>query len=157
MTAINKYGAAGIKDPQIFEYDKTLSLPIDKAKNTGATIGSVVSVGATFGVMVSEIGLTDTERAEKAEAAGFDPVLDLAPAGYNAPGYASVRVKGGAFLIKGVQHTSKVAPGTKIFAKQESNKVVVSTSSSAATHIGFAYQGSAGETGPSDIIVVLLG
>lgn len=157
MTAINMYGAVGIQDPQVFEYDKTLSLPIDKSKNSDAKIGSVVSVGPTFGVMLTEIGMTDAERAEKAKVTGFDPIQDLSPAGYNAPGYASVRVKGGAYLIKNVQHSEKIVPGTKIFAKQESNKVTVTTSSSTATHIGFAYQGSKNTSGPSDIIVVLLG
>lgn len=157
MTSINKYGTTAVQDPQVFEYDKVLSLPIDKTKNSDAKIGSVVSVGPTFGVMLTEIGLTAQERAEKAKAAGFDPVLGLNPAGYNAPGYASVRVKGGAYLIKGVQHTDRIAPGTKIFAKQEANKVTVTTSSSTATQIGFAYQGTKNASGPSDVIVVLLG
>lgn len=83
MPAINAFGHTNVSDPQVFEYDKTLSLPIDKSKNTGATIGSVVSVGGIFGVLVTEIGLSEAEIAEKAKAAGFDPVLGLNPAGYN--------------------------------------------------------------------------
>lgn len=155
--AINTFGASTVADPQVFEYDKTLSLPIDKAKNAGATIGSVVFVNGTFGVLVSEIGLTDAEVAAAAKATGFDPVLGLNPAGYNAPGYASVRVKGGAFKIKGVEHTAKVEPGTKIYAKQAGNKVTVTTASASATEIGFAYLASTKTSGPSDLVVVLNG
>lgn len=157
MPAINAFGHTNVSDPQVFEYDKTLSLPIDKSKNTGATIGSVVSVGGIFGVLVTEIGLSEAEIAEKAKAAGFDPVLGLNPAGYNAPGYASVRVKGGAYKIKGVVHTAAVKPGDKIYAKQEANKVTVTTAATGATEIGFAYLPSAKASGPSEIVVVLNG
>lgn len=155
--AINTYGAPVTADTQVFEYDKTLSLPVDKTKNVGAAIGSVVSIGARFGILVSEIGMTEAEIAAAAKVAGFDPVSGLNPAGYNAPGYASVRVKGGAFRIKGVAHTAKIEAGDKIYAKQEGNKVVVTTTAAGATELGFAYQPSTKASGPSDVVVVLNG
>lgn len=154
---INTFGARGVQDPQVFEYDKTLSLPIDKSKNGDATIGSVVVVGDTFGVMVTEIGMTADEIKAEAAKRGFDPAMDLLPAGYNAPGYASVRVKGGAYKLKDVAHGSKIEAGARIYAKEQGGKVVLTNDKAGATDIGFAYQASDKASGKSDIIVVLNG
>lgn len=142
------------QDPQVFEYTKTLSLPIDPAKNNGATIGSVVSVGDIFGVMLTEVGLTAEQKAALGKNPNWLPAMATTQ-GFNAPGYASVRVHGGAYKIKGIAHSGAVAAGKAVYAKQDGDHVTVTTAASGATRIGFLYQGIPAGNSTDDAIVVL--
>lgn len=155
MSVATPYVETDISDVQIFEYTKTLSLPIDKSKNAGAKIGSVVSVGGIFGVMVTEIADTPQERAAKIAANKYYMPFEYKTAGHNAPGHASVRVHGGAFKIKGVAHTGAKAVGDIVYAHQDGDHVTVNFTASGGTRIGFLYQPIAGTNNNDDAIVVL--
>lgn len=98
----NIFGSKALSDVQVFEYIDTLSLPIPAEYNK-SHIGDVVKVGDIWGVLVTEIAKTSEEEAaavKAIEAAGgvYIPATK-GTGGLNGPGYASVRVHGGAFRM----------------------------------------------------------
>lgn len=136
------YGSKSIADIQVFEYTGTLSLPIP-ASLKKCHIGDVVKVGDIHGILVSEIAKTPEEIAADiagVEAAGGIYIPASKPTyGLNGPGYASVRVKGGAFKqpVEGATGTSADV-GKTVYAKPEaSGKIGLTLTKGTNTPIGF--------------------
>lgn len=140
---------------QVFEYTDTLSLPIDPAKNVGAAIGSVVSVGSIFGIMLTNVAPTAAQIAEKAAADACYMPCKHTLSGNNRPGYATVRVRGGAWKIKGVAYSGAKAVGDAVYAHQDGDHVTVNFTASGGTRIGFLYQAIPAGGSTADAIVVL--
>lgn len=94
-----EFGKKTISDIQVFEYTDTLSLPVE----AGSHIGDVVKVGDVYGVQLTERGRTPDEEAAvvaAVEAAGGVYVPGAkGTQGLNKPGFASVRVRGGAYKL----------------------------------------------------------
>lgn len=155
MSVATPYENFGIADVQIHEYSKTLSLPIDPAKNKGATIGSVVSVGDIFGIMVTEVGLTPEQTAAEQAKDRFYMPFKSTIRGHNAPGYASVRVHGGVFKIKGVGHTGAKPVGSVVYAHQDGDHVTVNFTEASGTRIGFLTKAIPAGGSSADAIVAL--
>ena len=119
MIGINEFGARKISDIQVFEYTDTLSLPVSKTDYSHSHIGDIVKVGNIVGLLVTEIAATPEEikKAVKAvEDAGGTYIPATKPTGgFNAPGYASVRIRGGVFKMS-VKHTGAVKVGAPVYA-----------------------------------------
>lgn len=128
---------SGLADKQAFEYSDIFTLPVSKTTYGNSHIGDVVKVEDTYGVLQTEIALTDEEIANLAKVAGFDP-RNLPFSGANASGYASVRVKNGAYRLT-VKHTGAQGVGKAVYVKNavSGGKSEVTTDSAAATKIGF--------------------
>lgn len=111
--AINAIRVPVVKDNQIFEYSKTLSLPVD-AQQAHLNPGDVVVINkdnGIAGILQSKVG----PMAVKYEQPLAD-VLTAPTYGLNGHGYASVRVAGGVFELVG----KSVAPakaGAPVYAK----------------------------------------
>ena len=102
-----------VNDNQIFEYSKTLSLPID---GTQAHLepGDVVVINkdnGVAGILQSKVRPT-TAEPEKT----LGEVLTAPTYGLNGPGYASVRVAGGVFELAG-KVTADAKAGDPVYVK----------------------------------------
>lgn len=121
MIGINEFGSKKISDIQVFEYTDTLSLPVSKTDYSHAHIGDVVKVGSIVGLLVTEIAATPEEikKAVKAvEDAGGTYIPATKPTGgFNASGYASVRIRGGVFKMS-VKHSGVVKVGSPVYAEK---------------------------------------
>lgn len=140
--AINVFGVKKISDYQVFEYTDTLSLPIPADCNKSG-IGDVVKVGDVHGVLVTEIAKSaeDTAKAVKAieDAGGIYIPAAKPTAGLNGPGYASVRVRGGAFkqAVEGAAG-DKTDVGKTVYAKAPaSGKIALTLTKGSNTPVGF--------------------
>lgn len=128
---------SSVSDKQAFEYSDIFTLPVNKTTYGNSHVGDVVKVEDTYGVLQSEIALTDEEIENLAKVAGFDP-RRLPFGGANAAGWASVRVKNGAYRLS-VKHTGAQGVGKAVYVKNavSGGKSEVTTDSAAATKIGF--------------------
>ena len=111
--AVNAIRVPVVKDNQIFEYSKTLSLPVD-AQQAHLNPGDVVVINkdnGIAGILQSKVG----PKAVKAEQALAD-VLTAPTYGLNGPGYASVRVAGGVFELVG-KSVAAAKAGAPVYAK----------------------------------------
>lgn len=102
-----------VKDNQIFEYSKTLSLPVD-ATQAHLEPGDVVVINKTngiAGILQSKVRPT-TAEPEKT----LGEVLTAPTYGLNGPGYASVRVAGGVFELTG-KVTADAKAGDPVYVK----------------------------------------
>lgn len=144
MIGINEFGAKKISDIQVFEYTDTLSLPVDKTSYSHAHIGDVVKVGSIVGLLVTEIAATPEEikKAVKAvEDAGGTYIPATKPTGgFNAPGYASVRIKGGVFKMS-VKHSGAVKVGSPVYADKltDGRHAITTTKGADGFPIGYLY------------------
>lgn len=144
MIGINEFGAKKISDIQVFEYTDTLSLPVNKTDYSHSHIGDIVKVGSIVGLLVTEIAATPEEikKAVKAvEDAGGTYIPATKPTGgFNAPGYASVRIKGGVFKMS-VKHTGAVKVGAPVYAdKLTDGRHAISTTKGAdGFQVGYLY------------------
>lgn len=159
MPIIHTTAERRLSDKQVFEYDKTLSLPVDKKTFGKSHIGDVVKVGDKYGILVTEIAPTADEikAVEDAiEAAGgiYNPALNLT-GGLNQPGYASVRVRGGVFKMT-VSHSGAKPVGSTVYAKAPSGGKIELTTTAAdgATAIGFLYNALPTGSDPVEVPVV---
>lgn len=111
--AVNAIRVPVVKDNQIFEYSKTLSLPVD-AQQAHLNPGDVVVINkdnGIAGILQSKVG----PMAVKDE----EPLADVLTAptyGLNGPGYASVRVAGGVFELVG-KSVAAAKAGAPVYAK----------------------------------------
>lgn len=102
-----------VNDNQIFEYSKTLSLPVD-ATQAHLEPGDVVVINKDNGIA----GILQSKVAPKTS----DPtptiggVLVAPTYGLNGPGYASVRVAGGVFELVGKSIAAAKA-GAPVYVK----------------------------------------
>ena len=111
--AINAIRVPVVKDNQIFEYSKTLSLPVDTAQ-AHLEPGDVVVINKDNGIA----GILQSKvrpMADKPEQALAD-VLTAPTYGLNGPGYASVRVAGGVFELVG-KSVAAAKAGAPVYAK----------------------------------------
>ncbi len=144
-------GTDSLHDKQIFEYTDTLSLPVDTATYGNSHIGDVVKVGDIYGVLVTEIAPAD------GSVKPGDRIYDTPTYGNNGPGFASVRVSGGAFWMT-VEHAGEVKAGATVYVKNAvaGGKSTITTDKTAATAIGFlARTIKASESGPVRVPVVM--
>lgn len=111
--AVNAIRVPVVKDNQIFEYSKTLSLPVD-ANQAHLNPGDVVVINKDNGIA----GILQSKvrpMADKPE----QPIADVLTAptyGLNGPGYASVRVAGGVFELVG-KSVAAAKAGAPVYAK----------------------------------------
>lgn len=111
--AVNAIRVPVVKDNQIFEYSKTLSLPVDTAQ-AHLEPGDVVVINKDNGIA----GILQSKvrpMADKPEQALAD-VLTAPTYGLNGPGYASVRVAGGVFELVG-KSVAAAKAGAPVYAK----------------------------------------
>lgn len=111
--AVNAIRVPVVKDNQIFEYSKTLSLPVD-ATQAHLEPGDVVVINkdnGIAGILQSKVRPT-TDNAEQA----LTDVLVAPTYGLNGPGYASVRVAGGVFELVG-KSVAAAKAGAPVYAK----------------------------------------
>lgn len=111
--AVNAIRVPVVKDNQIFEYSKTLSLPVD-AQQAHLNPGDVVVINKDNGIA----GILQSKvcpMAVKAEQPLAD-VLTAPTYGLNGPGYASVRVAGGVFELVG-KSVAAAKAGAPVYAK----------------------------------------
>lgn len=111
--AVNAIRVPVVKDNQIFEYSKTLSLPVDTAQ-AHLEPGDVVVINKDNGIA----GILQSKvrpMADKPEQALAD-VLTAPTYGLNGPGYASVRVAGGVFELVG-KSVDAAKAGAPVYAK----------------------------------------
>ena len=111
--AVNAIRVPVVKDNQIFEYSKTLSLPVD-AQQAHLNPGDVVVINkdnGIAGILQSKVG----PMSVKAEQPLAD-VLTAPTYGLNSPGYASVRVAGGVFELTG-KVTADAKAGDPVYVK----------------------------------------
>lgn len=115
MSGIKKFPLTGNKDNQIFEYSDTLSLEIDNAqKHLKAGDPVVVNKEAGIaGILMSDVAPV-TEKTDYATAA---EALTKPTYGLNRAQHASVRVKGGVFVLKVDGTLSPFKPGTLVYLK----------------------------------------
>lgn len=144
MIGINEFGGRKISDIQVFEYTDTLSLPVDKTAYSHAHIGDIVKVGGIVGLLVTEIAATPEEikKAVKAvEDAGGTYIPATKPTGgFNAPGYASVRIRGGVFKMS-VKHSGAVKVGSPVYADKltDGRHAITTTKGADGFPIGYLY------------------
>lgn len=111
--AVNAIRVPVVKDNQIFEYSKTLSLPVDTAQ-AHLEPGDVVVINKDNGIA----GILQSKvrpMADKPE----QPLADVLAAptyGLNGPGYASVRVAGGVFELVG-KSVAAAKAGAPVYVK----------------------------------------
>lgn len=102
-----------VNDNQIFEYSKTLSLPVD-ATQAHLEPGDVVVINKDNGIA----GILQSKVAPK--TTGSTPTIGdvlVAPTyGLNGPGYASVRVSGGVFELVG-KSVAAAKAGAPVYVK----------------------------------------
>lgn len=111
--AVNAIRVPVVNDNQIFEYSKTLSLPVD-AQQAHLNPGDVVVINkdnGIAGILQSKVGPVGV----KAEQPLAD-VLTAPTYGLNGPGYASVRVAGGVFELVG-KSVAAAKAGAPVYAK----------------------------------------
>lgn len=111
--AVNAIRVPVVKDNQIFEYSKTLSLPVD-ATQAHLEPGDVVVINkdnGIAGILQSKVRPT-TDEAEQA----LTDVLVAPTYGLNGRGYASVRVAGGVFELVG-KSVAAAKAGAPVYAK----------------------------------------
>lgn len=144
MIGINEFGSKKISDIQVFEYTDTLSLPVSKTDYSHAHIGDIVKVGSIVGLLVTEIAAAPEEikKAVKAvEDAGGTYIPATKPTGgFNAPGYASVRIKGGVFKMS-VKHSGAVKVGSPVYAEKltDGRHAITTTKAADGFQVGYLY------------------
>lgn len=102
-----------VNDNQIFEYSKTLSLPVD-ATQAHLEPGDVVVINKDNGIA----GILQS-KVRPQTVGGPTPIGDVLVAptyGLNGPGYASVRVAGGVFELTG-KSVAAAKAGAPVYAK----------------------------------------
>lgn len=102
-----------VNDNQIFEYSKTLSLPVD-ATQAHLEPGDVVVINkdnGVAGILQTKVCPTGDEPEKN-----LGEVLTAPTYGLNGPGYASVRVAGGVFELVG-KSVAAAKAGAPVYAK----------------------------------------
>lgn len=116
MAGIKKFPLMGNNELQIFEYSDTLSLAIDDAQKHLKPGDPVVinKEAGIAGILMSEVAPKD----EKTNYATAAEALTKPTYGLNRAQHASVRVKGGVFILY-VAGTapSPFKPGTPVYLK----------------------------------------
>ena len=144
MIGINEFGAKKISDIQVFEYTDTLSLPVSKTDYSHSHIGDIVKVGSIVGLLVTEIAATPEEikKAVKAveDAGGTYTPATKPTGGFNAPGYASVRIRGGVFKMS-VKHSGAVKVGSPVYAEKltDGRHAISTTKGADGFLVGYLY------------------
>lgn len=153
--AVNAIRVPVVKDNQIFEYSKTLSLPVDTAQ-AHLEPGDVVVINKDNGIA----GILQSKvrpMADKPEQALAD-VLTAPTYGLNGPGYASVRVAGGVFELVG-KSVAAAKAGAPVYAKAAtggSTKPEITTVKAGAdVVIGWLKEPLAASANPQKMQVVL--
>lgn len=136
---IKQLATKTLEDVQVYENSDIQSLPVNLSENEGAKIGSVVKIGDTFGVLMTDVCPTVAEQKKEWESPYFVPQLHSKFYGGNPAGHASVYVGGQSrtFRIEVDTENDAAAAGAAVYAKVEGNKVVVTLKKAGATQIGF--------------------
>lgn len=94
--AISNFGVPVVSDNQVFEYSDILSLAVDD-KQAHLKPGDPVLINKDAGIA----GILQTKVAPKTPQTYGDltAVMQKPTYGLNGPGHASVRVKGGVFML----------------------------------------------------------
>ena len=106
--------------------------------------GRKISDIQVFGLLVTEIAATPEEikKAVKAvEDAGGTYIPATKPTGgFNAPGYASVRIKGGVFKMS-VKHSGAVKVGSPVYADKltDGRHAITTTKGADGFQVGYLY------------------
>lgn len=144
MIGINEFGKTSISDIQVFEYTDTLSLPVSRTTYEKSHIGDVVKIEGIVGILVTEIALTPEEEktvVAAIEGAGgkYIPAMK-GTGGFNAPGHASVRIKGGVFKMR-VKHNGAAKVGTPVYAEAVANgrHAITTTKGAGGFLVGYLY------------------
>lgn len=153
--AVNAIRVPVVKDNQIFEYSKTLSLPVD-ATQAHLEPGDVVVINkdnGIAGILQSKVRPT-TDKAEQALA----DVLTAPTYGLNGPGYASVRVAGGVFELVG-KSVAAAKAGAPVYAKAATGSgtkpEITTVKAGADVVIGWLKEPLAASANPQKMQVVL--
>ena len=153
--AVNTIRVPVVKDNQIFEYSKTLSLPVD-ATQAHLEPGDVVVINkdnGIAGILQSKVRPT-TDKAEWA----LTDVLVAPTHGLNGPGYASVRVAGGVFELVG-KSVAAAKAGAPVYAKATTGAGVkpeiTTVKAGADVVIGWLKEPLAASANPQKMQVVL--
>ena len=153
--AVNAIRVPVVKDNQIFEYSKTLSLPVG-ATQAHLEPGDVVVINkdnGIAGILQSKVRPT-TDKAEKA----LTDVLTAPTYGLNGPGYASVRVAGGVFELVG-KSVAAAQAGAPVYAKAATGAGVkpeiTTVKAGADVVIGWLKEPLAASANPQKMQVVL--
>lgn len=153
--AVNAIRVPVVKDNQIFEYSKTLSLPVD-ATQAHLEPGDVVVINkdnGIAGILQSKVRPT-TDNAEQA----LTDVLVAPTYGLNGPGYASVRVAGGVFELVG-KSVAAAKAGAPVYAKAATGAGVkpeiTTVKAGADVVIGWLKEPLAASANPQKMQVVL--
>lgn len=144
-----------VNDNQIFEYSKTLSLPVD-ATQAHLGPGDVVVINKDNGVAGILQSKVRPATAENEKTLG--EVLTSPTYGLNGPGHASVRVAGGVFELVGKSTTAAKA-GAPVYAKAATGAGVkpeiTTVKAGADVVIGWLKEPLAASFGPQKMQVVL--
>lgn len=153
--AVNAIRVPVVNDNQIFEYSKTLSLPVDAAQ-AHLEPGDVVVINkdnGIAGILQSKVRPT----ADKPEQPLAD-VLTAPTYGLNGPGYASVRVAGGVFELVGKSIAAAKA-GAPVYAKAATGGTtkpeITTVKAGADVVIGWLKEPLAASANPQKMQVVL--
>lgn len=132
MAGIKKFPLTGNKDNQIFEYSDTLSLRIDDAqKHLKAGDAVVINKEAGIaGILMSDVAPIH----EKTDYATAAEALTKPTYGLNRDQHASVRVKGGVFVltVNGFSGTTKVGDLVYLKAATAGAKPTITTTKAGA-------------------------
>lgn len=153
--AVNAIRVPVVNDNQIFEYSKTLSLPVDAAQ-AHLEPGDVVVINkdnGIAGILQSKVRPT----ADKPEQPLAD-VLTAPTYGLNGPGYASVRVAGGVFELVG-KSVAAAKAGAPVYAKAATGGTtkpeITTVKAGADVVIGWLKEPLAASANPQKMQVVL--
>ena len=156
IVAVNAVNVPVVNDNQIFEYSKTLSLPVD-AKQAHLEPGDVVVINKDNGIA----GILQSKVAPKTSTASTPTIGDVLVApthGLNGPGYASVRVAGGVFELVGKADNIAEA-GAPVYVKAATGAgvkpVITTTKTGADVVIGWLKEKVMANTNPQKMQVVL--
>jgi hypothetical protein len=153
--AVNAIRVPVVNDNQIFEYSKTLSLPVDAAQ-AHLEPGDVVVINKDNGIA----GILQSKvrpMADKPEQPLAD-VLTAPTYGLNGPGYASVRVAGGVFELVG-KSVAAAKAGAPVYAKAATGGTtkpeITTVKAGADVVIGWLKEPLAASANPQKMQVVL--
>jgi hypothetical protein len=153
--AVNAIRVPVVNDNQIFEYSKTLSLPVDTAQ-AHLEPGDVVVINKDNGIA----GILQSKvrpMADKPEQPLAD-VLTAPTYGLNGPGYASVRVAGGVFELVG-KSVAAAKAGAPVYAKAATGGTtkpeITTVKAGADVVIGWLKEPLAASANPQKMQVVL--
>lgn len=147
-----------VNDNQIFEYSKTLSLPVD-AQQAHLNPGDVVVINKDNGIAgILQSKVRPVTTGITADSTPLADVLTAPTYGLNGPGYASVRVAGGVFELVG-KSVAAAKAGAPVYAKAATGSgikpEITTVKAGADVVIGWLKEPLAASANPQKMQVVL--